>query len=98
METGYDIIFFWVARMIIMSEYALGEIPFKKVYLHGLVRDAKGVKMSKSIGNVIDPLLMSEKYGADATRLSLVIGNSPGNDLNLSEDKIASFRNFVQKF
>ena len=97
METGYDIIFFWVARMIIMSEYALKEIPFKKVYLHGLVRDAKGVKMSKSIGNVIDPLIMSEKYGADATRLSLLIGNSPGNDLKLSEEKIASFRNFSNK-
>ncbi len=97
METGYDIIFFWVARMIIMSEYALGTIPFKKVYLHGLVRDAKGVKMSKSLGNVIDPLEMSEKYGADATRLSLIIGNSPGNDLKLSEEKIASFRNFSNK-
>ncbi|MBI3671773.1 valine--tRNA ligase [Candidatus Azambacteria bacterium] len=97
METGYDIIFFWVARMIIMSEYALGEVPFKKVYLHGLVRDEKGVKMSKSIGNVIDPLVVSEKYGADATRLSLIIGNSPGNDLKLSEEKIASFRNFSNK-
>ncbi len=97
METGYDIIFFWVARMILMSEYAMQDIPFKKVYLHGLVRDAKGVKMSKSIGNVIDPLIMSEKYGADATRLSLIIGNSPGNDLKLSEEKIASFRNFSNK-
>ncbi len=97
METGYDIIFFWVARMILMSEYALKEAPFKKVYLHGLVRDANGVKMSKSIGNVIDPLVMSEKYGADATRLSLIIGNSPGSDLKLSEEKIASFRNFSNK-
>jgi valyl-tRNA synthetase len=97
METGYDIIFFWVARMIIMSEYALKEVPFKKVYLHGLVRDKNGIKMSKSIGNVIDPLVMSEKYGADATRLSLIIGNSPGSDLKLSEEKIASFRNFSNK-
>ncbi len=97
METGYDIIFFWVARMIIMSEYALKTIPFKKVYLHGLVLDKKGIKMSKSIGNVINPLKMSEKYGADATRLSLIIGNSPGNNLKLSEEKIASFRNFSNK-
>lgn len=97
METGYDILFFWVARMIIMSEYALNAIPFKTVYLHGLVRDKDGVKMSKSLGNVIDPLEMSEKYGADATRLSLIIGNSPGNDLKLSEEKIASFRNFSNK-
>jgi len=97
METGYDIIFFWVARMIIMSEYALNDVPFEKVYLHGLVRDKDGVKMSKSIGNVIDPLIMSEKYGADATRLSLIIGNSPGSDLKLSEEKIASFRNFSNK-
>jgi len=98
METGYDIIFFWVARMIIMTEYALKTIPFKTVYLHGLVRDGNGIKMSKSLGNVIDPLIMSERYGADATRLSLVIGNSPGNDLKLSEEKIASFRNFSNKF
>lgn len=97
METGYDILFFWVARMIMMTMYALGEIPFKRVYLHGLVRDDQGRKMSKSLGNVIDPLMMAERYGADATRLSLVIGNSPGNDLKLSEQKIASFRNFSNK-
>lgn len=97
METGYDILFFWVARMILMTTYVLGEIPFEKVYLHGLVRDEQGRKMSKSLGNVIDPLDMIAKYGADATRLSLLIGNTPGNDCKLSEDKIAGFRNFANK-
>ncbi len=97
LETGYDILFFWVARMILMSTYHLGEIPFETVYLHGLVRDEKGRKMSKSLGNIIDPLDMIEQYGADATRLSLLIGATPGNDTKLSEDKIASFRNFTNK-
>ena len=97
METGYDILFFWVARMILMSTYVLGEIPFETVYLHGMVRDEKGEKMSKSKGNAIDPLDMVAKYGADATRLSLLIGNTPGNDLKLSEEKIAGFRNFTNK-
>ncbi len=97
METGYDILFFWVARMILMTTYVLGEIPFKKVYLHGLVRDEQGRKMSKSFGNVIDPLETIKKYGADATRLSLLIGTTPGNDIKLSEEKIAGFRNFTNK-
>lgn len=97
METGYDILFFWVARMILMTTYVLGEIPFETVYLHGLVRDEKGRKMSKSLGNVINPLDMIEKYGADATRLSLVLGNTPGNDIKLSEEKIQGFRNFTNK-
>ena len=97
LETGYDILFFWVARMILMSTFLLGEVPFRTVYLHGLVRDAKGRKMSKSLGNGIDPLDMIEKYGADATRLSLVIGTGPGNDTNLSEDKIRAYRNFSTK-
>ena len=97
LETGYDIIFFWVARMILMTGFLLGDIPFHTVYLHGLVRDAKGQKMSKSLGNIIDPLTMSEKYGADATRLSLIIGNAPGNDLKLSEDKVRGYRNFANK-
>lgn len=97
METGYDIIFFWVARMILMSTYVLGEIPFKTVYLHGLVRDEKGRKMSKSVGNVIDPLDVCSKYGTDAVRLSLLIGMTPGNDTNLSIQKIESFRNFANK-
>ncbi len=97
LETGYDILFFWVARMILMSTYLMDEVPFKNVYLHGLVRDEQGRKMSKSLGNIIDPLVMIEKYGADATRLSLVLGNTPGNDMRLSEDKIAGFRNFTNK-
>jgi valyl-tRNA synthetase len=97
METGYDIIFFWVARMILMTTYVLGEVPFRDVYLHGLVRDEHGKKMSKSLGNAIDPLEAVEKFGADATRLSLVIGTSPGNDTKMSEEKIAGFRNFANK-
>jgi valyl-tRNA synthetase len=97
LETGYDILFFWVARMILMSTHLVGDVPFKTVYLHGLVRDEQGRKMSKSLGNIIDPLTMIEKYGADATRLSLVIGSSPGNDMKLSEEKIAGFRNFTNK-
>jgi valyl-tRNA synthetase len=97
LETGYDILFFWIARMIIMTTYAVGDIPFRDVYLHGLVRDEKGRKMSKSLGNVIDPLDMIKKYGTDATRLSLVIGTTPGNDINLSEAKVAGFRNFANK-
>ena len=97
LETGYDILFFWVARMILMSTYALGDIPFEKVYLHGLVRDEHGKKMSKTEGNVIDPLDMIAKYGTDATRLSLLIGGTPGNDMKLSEEKIAGFRNFANK-
>lgn len=97
METGYDIIFFWVARMIIMSTYLVEDIPFEKVYLHGLVRDEQGRKMSKSLGNIIDPLDTIKKYGADATRLSLIIGTTPGNDTNVSEAKIEGYRNFVNK-
>lgn len=97
METGYDILFFWVARMILMSRYSVGQIPFRTVYLHGLVRDKLGRKMSKSLGNGIDPLQMIEKYGADALRLSLIIGTTPGNDSKLYEEKIAGYRNFVNK-
>jgi len=97
LETGYDILFPWVARMILMSTYLVGEIPFRTVYLHGLVRDEKGKKMSKSLGNVIDPLAMIEKYGADATRLSLIIGAAPGNDLKLAEDRVKGYRNFANK-
>jgi len=97
METGYDILFFWVARMVLMSTYLLGEVPFKKVYLHGLVRDEQGRKMSKSLDNAIDPLDSIQEFGADATRLSMMIGQTPGNDTKLSDDKIASYRNFTNK-
>ncbi len=97
LETGYDILFFWVARMIMMGIYATGKCPFHTVYLHGLVCDQRGKKMSKSKGNVIEPLSVAEKYGADALRLSFILGNSPGNNLNLDERKIAGFRNFINK-
>jgi len=97
LETGYDILFFWVARMILMTTYTLGEVPFGTVYLHGLVRDEEGRKMSKTLGNIIDPLDMVKDYGTDATRLSLLIGSAPGNDLKLSVEKIAGFRNFANK-
>lgn len=97
LETGYDILFFWVARMMLMSTYAFGEVPFKDVYLHGLVRDEQGRKMSKSLGNVLDPLDLIPKYGTDAVRLSLVLGTTPGQDVKLSEAKIEGFRNFTNK-
>ncbi len=83
--------------MILMSTFLIGEVPFKNVYLHGMVRDGKGQKMSKSKGNSIDPLDMIEKYGADATRLSLIVGAAPGNDVPLSEDKIRGYKNFANK-
>ena len=97
LETGYDILFFWVARMILMSTFLLGEVPFYNVYLHGLVRDERGRKMSKSLGNVIDPLDMTEKYGADAVRMALIIGTSPGNDMKISENKIKGYKHFANK-
>lgn len=96
-ETAYDIIFFWIARMILMSTYILGEIPFKNVYFHGLVRDAQGRKMSKSLGNSLDPLELTQKYGADAVRMSLIIGTGPGNDSKMSEDKIRAYKNYANK-
>jgi valyl-tRNA synthetase len=83
--------------MILMSSFLMGEVPFKNVYLHGLVRDGQGRKMSKSLGNIIDPLTMIEKYGADATRISLVIGAAPGTDLKLSEDKVRGYKHFANK-
>ena len=97
LETGYDILFFWVARMVLMSGFLSGDVPFRRVYLHGLVRDGQGRKMSKSLGNIINPLDMIEKYGADATRLSLVIGAQIGNDLKLSEDRVRGYKHFANK-
>lgn len=97
LETGYDILFFWVARMVLMSGFFLGQVPFKNVYLHGLVRDEKGRKISKSLGNVLDPVDLIDKYGADATRLSLTIGAAVGNDLKLSEQKIKGYKHFANK-
>ncbi len=97
METAGDIIFFWVSRMIMLGLYITGEIPFKTVYLHGMVLDAKNQKMSKSKGNVIDPLTYTEKFGTDAFRMGLVIGNTPGTSLSLSEDKIKAYKNFANK-
>ena len=96
-ETGADILFFWVARMILMSGYLLGDIPFRKIYLHGMVLDGKGQKMSKTKNNGIDPLDMTEKYGADAARMSLIVGAPPGNDISLSEDKVRAYKNFANK-
>lgn len=97
METGYDILFFWVARMVMLGIYATGKVPFKYVYLHGLIRDEKGEKMSKSKGNVIDPVLMIKKYGSDALRVGLISKTSTGGDSYISEQKIASSRNFINK-
>ena len=97
LETGYDILTFWVVRMVMMTTYLMNEVPFKTVYLHGLVRDEFGRKMSKSLDNIINPLDMIASYGADATRLSLVIGSTPGNDTKLSVEKVAGYRNFTNK-
>ncbi|MDA0375873.1 MAG: valine--tRNA ligase [bacterium] len=98
METGYDIIFFWVARMILMTTYSIGQVPFDTVYLHGMIRARDGKKMSKSNPEgTIDPLDIIEKYGTDALRMSMIVGQSPGNDQKLYEEKIAGYRNFINK-
>lgn len=97
LETGYEIITLWVSRMVMMSFFALGEIPFEKVYLHGMVLDKNGKKMSKSRDNGTDPLDMIEKYGADASRLALLIGTTPGNDIRFFEEKVEGCRNLVNK-
>ena len=97
METGGDLIFFWISRMIMLGLYVTGELPFKQVYMHGLVLDAKGNKMSKSKGNVINPLDLTTKYGTDAFRIGLIVGNTPGTSLPLSEDKIRAYKNFANK-
>ena len=95
--TGYDIIFFWVARMIFSSVEQMGTYPFDTIFIHGIVRDELGRKMSKSLGNGIDPLVVIDKYGADALRFTLVTGNSPGNDMRYSEKKVEASRNFGNK-
>ena len=95
--TGFDIIFFWVARMMMMGIHFIGEVPFKTVYIHALVRDSKGQKMSKSKGNVIDPLELSDKYGTDALRFCLTAMAAQGRDVRLSEDRVAGYRNFATK-
>ncbi len=95
--TGYDIIFFWVARMIFSALEHTGQVPFDTVLIHGLVRDAQGRKMSKSLGNGIDPLEIIDEYGADALRFTLATGNSPGNDMRFSDDKVKASRNFANK-
>lgn len=97
MAPGYEILFFWVARMVLMSGYLLGQIPFKTVYLHGILRDAQGNKFSKSAGNGIDPLDIIKAHGADALRMSLIVGIGPGNDANFSEDKVRAYKKFSNK-
>lgn len=97
MESGRDLIFKWIPRMIMFGMYRVGKEPFKIVYLHGLVNDAQGKKMSKSKGNVVNPLDLTQKYGTDALRMGLVVGNTPGIDAALAEDKIKGYRNFANK-
>jgi len=96
-ETGHDILFFWVAKMIMMTGFFRGQLPFKTIYLHGLVRDGQGRKISKSLGNNIDPIDMAKKYGMDAIRISLVMGMVPGTDSRISEDKIRGYKHFANK-
>ncbi len=95
--TGFDILFFWVARMVMLGIECMGELPFRQVYIHGLVRDADKQKMSKTRGNVIDPLVVTEKYGTDAVRMSLLLGAAPGTDIVLTEDRMESARSFANK-
>lgn len=97
METAGEIIFFWVSRMLMLGKYITGKLPFSTVYLHGLVLDEKGRKMSKSKGNVINPLELTEKYGTDAFRMAIVVGNTPGTSLALSENKIKAYKHFANK-
>ncbi|HEY3474937.1 MAG TPA: class I tRNA ligase family protein, partial [Anaerolineales bacterium] len=97
METGYDILFFWVARMIMMGLEFTGQVPFHTVYLHGLIRDELGRKMSKTYGNVIDPLTVMDDFGTDALRFTLLVGSTPGNDMSLSVKRVEANRNFANK-
>ena len=96
-ETAYDILFFWVARMILMTGYILGDVPFKTVYLHGMIRNSKGQKISKSLGDNIDPADISKKSGTDALRMALIVGNTPGTDSRWSDDKLKGYKNFANK-
>ena len=95
--TGYDIIFFWVIRMVFSGYEHTGKAPFNTVLIHGLVRDSQGRKMSKSLGNGIDPLEIIDKYGADALRLTLITGNAPGNDMRFYNERVEASRNFANK-
>src|SRR3989338_6127040 len=97
MVHAYEILFFWTARMILMTEFALTDVPFRTVYLTGVIRDAKGRKFSKSLGNGIDPIDIAEKFGTDAGRMSLIVGNTPGTDMRMSEDKIKGYKHFANK-
>lgn len=97
LETGYDILFFWIARMILMSEFTLSDVPFRTVYLHGIIRDAHGHKISKSLGNNIDPVEVAQKFGTDAVRMALIVGNTPGADTRISDDKIKGYKHFANK-
>jgi valyl-tRNA synthetase len=97
METGKDIIFFWVSRMVMLGIYQTGKVPFKKVYLHGMVKDKKGLKMSKSKGNVIAPSEIQERFGTDALRMALMVNNAPGTDMNLDPDKVNAYKKFANK-
>src|SRR5258708_29419556 len=96
-DPGYEILFFWVARMILMSGFLLGEIPFKIVYLHGILRDAKGRKFSKSLDNGVEPAEMIRQFGTDALRMSLIVGIGPGNDANFDPQNVKGYRNFANK-
>src|SRR5213079_585407 len=95
--TGFDIIFFWVARMMMMGHYFMKDVPFRKVYIHALVRDERGQKMSKSKGNIVDPLEVIDRYGCDALRFTLAALASPGRNINLAESRLESSRNFATK-
>ena len=97
METGHDILFFWVVRMLMLGLYRTGNVPFETIYLHGVVRDAKGQKMSKSKGNGIDPLDVAAEYGVDALRMALIVGVVPGESMNFSMDKVRGYRKFANK-
>lgn len=97
LETAHDILFFWVARMILMTTYLIGEVPFKNVYIHGLIRDDKNRKFSKSLGNTIDPIDMIEKYGTDALRMSLLVAVAPGQDIKFNEEKVKAYKKFSNK-